>query len=84
MYINSDFSRLEINLHGCLDNYRYFKSKLEASGLFMRASGSNTYYGSASKVQSQSLAAGEVTAMGTVVDVTFSTMDVDDGYIFSD
>ena len=65
-------------------SYEEAKSKLEASGLFMRASGSNTYYGSASKVQSQSLAAGEVTAMGTVVNVTFSTMDVDDGYIFSD
>ena len=24
MYINSDFSRLEINLNGCLDNYKYF------------------------------------------------------------
>ena len=29
MYINSDFSRLEISLDGCLDNYRYFRSKLE-------------------------------------------------------
>ena len=29
MYINSDFSRLEINLNGCLENYRYFRSKLE-------------------------------------------------------
>ena len=29
MYINSDFSRLEINLNGCLDNYKYFRSKLE-------------------------------------------------------
>lgn len=29
MYINSDFSRLEISLKGCLDNYRYFRSKLE-------------------------------------------------------
>ncbi len=29
MYINSDFSRLEISLEGCLDNYRYFRSKLE-------------------------------------------------------
>ena len=64
--------------------YEEAKEKLEASGLFMRASGSSTYYGSASKVKSQSLAAGEVTAMGTVVNVTFSTMDVDDGYIFSD
>ena len=29
MYINSDFSRLEISLDGCLENYRYFRSKLE-------------------------------------------------------
>ena len=29
MYINSDFSRLEINLNGCLDNYKYFRSKLK-------------------------------------------------------
>lgn len=64
--------------------YEDAKKKLEAAGLFIRASGSSTYYGSASKVQSQSLAAGEVTAMGTVVDVTFSTMDVDDGYVFSE
>ena len=29
MYINSDFSRLEISLNGCLENYRYFRSKLQ-------------------------------------------------------
>lgn len=29
MYRNSDFSRLEISLSGCLENYRYFRSKLE-------------------------------------------------------
>ncbi len=29
MYIDSDFSRLEINLNGCLENYRYFRSKLK-------------------------------------------------------
>ena len=29
MYINSDFSRLEISLDGCLENYRYFRSKLQ-------------------------------------------------------
>ena len=28
MYINSDFSRLEIDLKGCLENYRYFRSRL--------------------------------------------------------
>ena len=29
MYINSDFSRLEIDLKGCQANYEYFRSKLE-------------------------------------------------------
>lgn len=29
MYINSDFSRLEIDLNGCLENYKYFRSKLQ-------------------------------------------------------
>ena len=28
MYINNDFSRLEINLNGCLENYKYFRSRL--------------------------------------------------------
>lgn len=28
-YNNEDFSRLEINLNGCLENYKYFRSKLE-------------------------------------------------------
>jgi len=31
MYISNEFSRLEINLNGCLENYRYFRSRLEAS-----------------------------------------------------
>ena len=29
MYRKEDFSRLEISLPGCLDNYKYFRSKLE-------------------------------------------------------
>lgn len=29
MYRKEDFSRLEIDLAGCLDNFRYFRSKLE-------------------------------------------------------
>ena len=31
MYISNEFSRLEINLDGCLENYRYFRSKLASS-----------------------------------------------------
>ena len=43
MYINSDFSRLEINLHGCLDNYRYFRSKLEDSTKLLVLVKANAY-----------------------------------------
>ena len=31
MYINNDFSRLEINLKGCQENYKYFRSRLSDS-----------------------------------------------------
>ncbi len=43
MYINSDFSRLEINLTGCLDNYRYFRSRLEASTKLLVLVKANAY-----------------------------------------
>jgi alanine racemase len=43
MYINSDFSRLEINLHGCLDNYRYFRSKLDDSTRLLVLVKANAY-----------------------------------------
>lgn len=43
MYINSDFSRLEIDLNGCLDNYRYFRSKLEASTKLLVLVKANAY-----------------------------------------
>lgn len=43
MYINSDFSRLEINLKGCLDNYRYFRSKLEDSTKLLVLVKANAY-----------------------------------------
>ena len=59
--------------------YEAAKNKLEAAGLFMRAVGGSTFYSEASKAQSQSVAAGESEAMGTIVDVQFST-PVDDGY----
>ena len=59
--------------------YEAAKNKLEAAGLFMRAAGGSTFYSEASKAQSQSVAAGESVAMGTIVDVQFST-PVDDGY----
>ena len=59
--------------------YEAAKNKLEAAGLFMRAVGGSTFYSEASKAQSQSVAAGESVAMGTIMDVQFST-PVDDGY----
>ena len=43
MYINSDFSRLEINLKGCLDNYRYFRSRLEESTKLLVLVKANAY-----------------------------------------
>ena len=43
MYISSDFSRLEINLNGCLENYRYFRSKLEASTKLLVLVKANAY-----------------------------------------
>ena len=43
MYINSDFSRLEINLNGCLDNYRYFRSKLEETTKLLVLVKANAY-----------------------------------------
>ncbi len=43
MYINSDFSRLEINLNGCFENYRYFRSKLETSTKLLVLVKANAY-----------------------------------------
>ena len=43
MVRNDDFSRLEINLKGCLENYRYFRSKLEASTKLLVLVKANAY-----------------------------------------
>ena len=43
MYINSDFSRLEISLEGCQENYRYFRSKLESSTKLLVLVKANAY-----------------------------------------
>ena len=59
-------------------SYDGAKKALEAQGLFMQATGSSTFYSESSKVQSQSVAAGESVAMGTIVEVQFSTV-VEDG-----
>lgn len=43
MYISSDFSRLEINLDACLENYRYFRSKLQSSTKLLVLVKANAY-----------------------------------------
>ena len=43
MYINNDFSRLEINLNGCLENYKYFRSRLDASTRLLVLVKANAY-----------------------------------------
>ncbi len=43
MYISSDFSRLEINLEGCRENFKYFKSKLIPSTKMLVLVKANAY-----------------------------------------
>ena len=43
MYLSSDFSRLEINLNGCRDNYTYFRSKLHDSTKLLVLVKANAY-----------------------------------------
>jgi len=43
MYISNELSRLEINLNGCLENYRYFRSRLEASTKLLVLVKANAY-----------------------------------------
>lgn len=43
MYINNDFSRLEINLKGCLENYKYFRSKLDPATKLLVLVKANAY-----------------------------------------
>ena len=59
--------------------YEAAKKTLEDAGFFMRAGGTSTFYGDASKAQSQSVAYGESAPIGTIIDVQFSTV-VEDGY----
>ncbi|MBS5548282.1 MAG: PASTA domain-containing protein [Oscillospiraceae bacterium] len=60
-------------------SYEAAKNALEAAGFFMRATGTSTFYTNSSRVQSQSVAGGETAAIGTVIDVQFSTV-VEDSY----
>ena len=59
--------------------YEAAKKALEEAGFFMRATGTNTFYGNTSKAQTQSVAEGETAPIGTVVEVQFSAV-VEDGY----
>ena len=43
MYISSDFSRLEIDLDGCLENYKYFRSMLKESTRLLVLVKANAY-----------------------------------------
>lgn len=43
MYRNDDFSRLEINLKGCLENYKYFRSKLDVATKLLVLVKANAY-----------------------------------------
>ena len=43
MYISNEFSRLEINLNGCLENYKYFRSKLKSSTKLLVLVKANAY-----------------------------------------
>lgn len=63
-------------------DYDATKSALEAAGLFMRVVGVNVSYGSSYIAATQSEDAGSTVAMGTVVDVSFLTSELTDGYVF--
>lgn len=43
MFREEDFSRLEINLRGCLENYKYFRSKLQDSTKLLVLVKANAY-----------------------------------------
>ena len=43
MYIDNDFSRLEIDLNACLENYKYFRSRLDASTKLLVLVKANAY-----------------------------------------
>ena len=61
-------------------SYEAARKKLEEAGFFMRASGASTYYGNTTTAESQSIAAGETAAIGTVIDVRFFNV-VEDGAV---
>ncbi len=59
--------------------YEKARSALEKAGFFMRASGVSTYYGNSTTAERQSVAGGDVAAIGTVIDVRFFNV-VEDGH----
>ncbi len=59
--------------------YEEAQKALEKAGFFMRASGVSTYYSNTTTAERQSVAGGDVAAIGTVIDVRFFNQ-VEDGY----
>ena len=59
-------------------SYDAAKKRLESAGFFMKAAGVSVYYSNTTRATSQSIAAGEAAAIGTVVEVQFSNV-VEDG-----
>lgn len=61
-------------------SYAAAKDKLEAAGFFIRAAGASSY-STATKVLGQSVAGGEVAALGAVINVQMETSQVEDGLV---
>lgn len=57
--------------------YEAARTKLEQAGFFMRAIGSSTGFSSTTKIENQSVAAGQTVAIGTVIDVRFASVVTD-------
>lgn len=64
------------NLYGL--KYADAKAVLEERGLFLSTS---AYVDSSSTVTSQSIPAGTIAELGTVIELSFTTIHVDDGYV---
>lgn len=64
------------NIYGL--SYNDAKYLLEERGLFLSTS---TYVDAFCTVTSQSIPAGDITELGTVIEVTFTTIEVEDGYL---
>ncbi len=83
LYLGDQLPPETVEVPDLLDlDYDDTKDTLEAAGLFMRVVGSNLSYGSSTVAATQSVTAGETVAMGTVIDVSFLSSEMQDGYLF--